>query len=68
MRGMKYGLMRYGCFNTERVNWFYARNHEPSDSWLLPPKDYFCDVRDTSTTDCQYRKTTPDPKCEGCTK
>ena len=61
-------MNRYGCFNTPRKDWFYVRLHVDSEALDTDPFDYYVPLVDTSTTECQYRKTTPDPKCEGCTK
>lgn len=61
--------MKYGCFNTPRKDAYFVRSQWPgSVEWGDDPEDRFLLIADNSTKSCQYRKTTPDPKCEGCTK
>lgn len=61
----------YGCNNSERHSWYRA----PDRVRVIHGKDgkdfaigtVF--IEDTSTKDCQYRKSTPnDPRCKGCLK
>jgi len=60
-------IMTYGCHNSQRLDAYFVRDQTHNNNWL-PPVDEFVLIADNSTKACQYRKTTPDPKCEGCTK
>lgn len=57
----------YGCHSKPRNNAYWSKQviykepsvYSPTEEWVLIP--------DTMTKECQYRKTTPDERCKGCT-
>jgi hypothetical protein len=64
----------YGCWNTERKAAYIVKN----GYYIIKGGDHIflgmtVQVKvkvhtDTSSEACQYRLTTPDPRCEGCRK
>jgi hypothetical protein len=56
-----------GCNNTERKPGYYVTELVYAEDGTFTYQQRY--IRDTSTTECQYRKDTPnDPQCEGCKK
>lgn len=57
----------YACHSKPRKDGYWAQHLWPSfDKRDLPEREYVW-VDDVMTKECQYRKSTPDPRCEGCT-
>lgn len=63
-----------GCHNKPRPV-ASAVTHQAQAGWSVTFRDGFgtpqrvpvyVDVRHVMTTECQYTKTTPDPRCSGC--
>jgi hypothetical protein len=61
-------MNHYGCHNTERREGYWGRELCFDGDIDYPPEYGMMWIEDAMSPDCQYRKTTPDPKCEGCTK
>lgn len=60
-------MKHYACHSKPREDGYWGRAmcHEGNSDY--PPEYGMEWIPDTMTKECNYRKTTPDERCKGCT-